>query len=55
MDVNFGVVVRGRVQGVGYRAWAQLDHREHGFLRPGEHRLNRAVAAVADPAFDAKP
>ena len=30
MDVIFGVVVRGRVQGVGYRAWAEITALELG-------------------------
>ena len=30
MDVIFQVVVRGRVQGVGFRAWAELTALELG-------------------------
>ena len=30
MDVILGVVIRGRVQGVGYRAWAELTALELG-------------------------
>ena len=30
MDVMLRVVIRGRVQGVGYRAWAEITALEHG-------------------------
>ena len=30
MDVIYGVVIRGRVQGVGYRAWAEITALELG-------------------------
>jgi acylphosphatase len=30
MDVIFQVVIRGRVQGVGYRAWAEVTAEERG-------------------------
>ena len=30
MDVIFAVVIRGRVQGVGYRAWAEITACELG-------------------------
>ncbi len=30
MDVIFRVIVRGRVQGIGYRAWAELTALELG-------------------------
>jgi acylphosphatase len=30
MDVIFQVVIRGRVQGVGYRAWTELTAEERG-------------------------
>jgi acylphosphatase len=30
MDVIYAVVVRGRVQGVGYRAWAEITALELG-------------------------
>lgn len=30
MDVIFQVIVRGRVQGVGYRAWAEITALELG-------------------------
>ncbi len=32
---------------------AQFDHGEDQFFRSGEQRLDRAVAAVAHPTFDA--
>ena len=32
---------------------ARLDHAATACRRPGEHRLDRAVAAVAHPAFEA--
>ncbi|HTV29341.1 MAG TPA: acylphosphatase [Xanthobacteraceae bacterium] len=30
MDVIFQVVIRGRVQGVGYRAWTEVTAEERG-------------------------
>jgi acylphosphatase len=30
MDVIFGVMIRGRVQGVGYRAWTEITALELG-------------------------
>jgi hypothetical protein len=31
---------------------AQFDHSEHRPLRPGENRLDRTIAAVANPALE---
>ena len=30
MDVMLRVVIRGRVQGIGYRAWTEITAIEHG-------------------------
>ena len=50
-----GLVV-ALIDGIHSGAWrtlaAQFDHGEHRLLRPGEHRLDRTVAAVAHPAFE---
>ena len=44
MDVIFRVVIRGRVQGVGYRAWAEVTALElgvEGWVRNSPRRLGR--------------
>jgi acylphosphatase len=40
------VVIRGRVQGVGYRAWAEVTALEHGLQGWVRNRRDGAVEAV---------
>ena len=46
MDVIVRIVIRGRVQGVGFRAWTEMtavEHRLEGWVR---NRRDAAVEAV---------
>jgi len=40
------VVIRGRVQGVGYRAWTEYTARDHGLEGWVRNRRDGAVEAV---------
>jgi acylphosphatase len=46
MDVIFRVVIRGRVQGVGFRAWTEMTAVEQGLEGWVRNRRDGAVEAV---------
>ena len=46
MDVIFQVVIRGRVQGVGYRAWTELMALERGVAGWVRNRRDGSVEAL---------
>jgi acylphosphatase len=46
MDVIRYVVIRGRVQGVGYRAWAEYTALERGLQGWARNRRNGTVEAL---------
>jgi acylphosphatase len=46
MDVIFHVVIRGRVQGVGFRAWAEVTAVELGIEGWVRNRNDGSVEAV---------
>jgi acylphosphatase len=46
MDVIFRVVIRGRVQGVGFRAWAEVTALELGVEGWVRNRRDGSVEAV---------
>jgi len=46
MDVIFRVVIRGRVQGVGFRAWTEVTATEQGLGGWVRNRRDGAVEAV---------
>ncbi len=46
MDVIFQIVVRGQVQGVGYRAWAEITALELGVEGWVRNRRDGSVEAV---------
>lgn len=46
MDVIFQVMIRGRVQGVGYRSWAEVTALELGIEGWIRNRRDGAVEAV---------
>lgn len=46
MTVHRHVVIRGRVQGVGYRAWAEVTALERGLQGWVRNRRDGAVEAV---------
>ena len=46
MDVIFQVVIRGRVQGVGYRAWVEMMAVEQGIEGWVRNRRDGAVEAL---------
>jgi acylphosphatase len=46
VDVIVRVVIRGRVQGVGYRAWTQDEARERGIEGWVRNRRDGAVEAL---------
>lgn len=46
MDVIFRVVIRGRVQGVGFRAWTEMTAVEQGIAGWVRNRRDGAVEAV---------
>jgi acylphosphatase len=46
MDVIFRVVIRGRVQGVGYRAWAEIVAAERDLEGWVRNRRDGSVEAV---------
>ena len=53
MDVIFQVVIRGRVQGVGYRAWAEVAALElgiQGWVRNSRDGSVEAVLAGSEEA-----
>jgi acylphosphatase len=46
MDVIFQIVIRGQVQGVGYRAWAEIAALELGVEGWVRNRRDGSVEAV---------
>ena len=46
MDVTFRLIIRGRVQGVGFRAWAQGMASERGLQGWVRNRRDGSVEAV---------
>ena len=46
MDVMVHVVIRGRVQGVGYRAWTDDEARERGIAGWVRNRRDGSVEAL---------
>ena len=52
MTVHRHVVIRGRVQGVGYRAWTEVTALERGLQGWVCNRRDGAVEAVFDGAED---
>jgi acylphosphatase len=46
MDVIFRVVIHGRVQGVGFRAWTEMTATEQGLEGWVRNRRDGAVEAV---------
>jgi acylphosphatase len=46
MDVIFAVMIRGRVQGIGYRAWAEVTALELGVEGWVRNRRDGSVEAV---------
>jgi acylphosphatase len=46
MDVMMQVVIRGRVQGVGYRAWTEDQARERGIAGWVRNRRDGSVEAL---------
>jgi len=46
MDVTVRVVIRGRVQGVGFRAWTEVAAIEHGLEGWVRNRRDGSVEAV---------
>ena len=46
MDVSVRVVIRGRVQGVGYRAWTEYEAGERGIAGWVRNRRDGAVEAL---------
>jgi acylphosphatase len=46
MDVIFQIVIRGQVQGVGYRAWAEITALELGVEGWVRNRRDGSVEAV---------
>jgi acylphosphatase len=53
MSVIRHVVIRGRVQGVGYRAWTEYTARDHGLEGWVRNRRDRSVEAVFAGASEA--
>jgi len=52
VTVHRHVVIRGRVQGVGYRAWTEVTALERGLQGWVRNRRDGAVEAVFDGAED---
>ena len=46
MDIMVRVTIRGRVQGVGFRAWAEITALEHGLEGWVRNRRDGAVEAL---------
>ena len=46
MTVHRHVIIRGRVQGVGYRAWTEVTALEHGLEGWVRNRRDGSVEAV---------
>jgi acylphosphatase len=46
MDVTVHVVIRGRVQGVGFRAWAEMTALEYGLEGWVRNRRDGSVEAL---------
>lgn len=46
MDVMVHVVIRGRVQGIGYRAWTDYEARERGIAGWVRNRRDGSVEAL---------
>lgn len=46
MDVIFRLVIRGRVQGIGYRAWTEMMADEQGIEGWVRNRRDGSVEAV---------
>jgi acylphosphatase len=46
MDVIVHVVIRGRVQGIGYRAWTEDEARERGIAGWVRNRRDGSVEAL---------
>ena len=53
MDVIFRVVIQGRVQGIGYRAWTEMMAAEQGIEGWVRNRRDGAVEAVFAGAEEA--
>jgi acylphosphatase len=51
-DVACRVVIRGRVQGVGYRAWVEYQARLHGLRGWVRNRRDGSVEAVFEGPAD---
>jgi acylphosphatase len=46
VNVNRLIVIHGRVQGVGYRAWAEVTALEHGLVGWVRNRRDGTVEAL---------
>jgi acylphosphatase len=53
MDVNRHILIRGRVQGVGFRAWTEVTALERGLQGWVRNRRDGAVEAVLIGPADA--
>jgi acylphosphatase len=46
MDVTVHIIIRGRVQGVGFRAWTEVTALEHGLEGWVRNRRDGALEAL---------